>query len=293
MISAFVNRRPWVAALVGLLLGPFVGMLYLGRGVWVLAYAGVWVAVYGVPLCLAHFGLLPFEAETAILGLVIAYRLGGALHCGGAARDLGGAVPAAWFARWYVVVLIGIVLPVGPRMVIWEPFNLPASSMEPTLLRGDYFIVEKAPYLLGTPQRGDLVVFLHPADETAYVKRLVGLPGDTVQMQAGSLYLNGERVPRRKVEDPAGADQVGEIYRETLPSRRSYLVREFSDEMRLDNTDVFEVPPDHYFFLGDNRDNSLDSRVDVGMVPSENLIGRVIAILWNREAQRFRLVVPE
>lgn len=293
MISAFVNRRYWAAALIGLLLGPIVGMLYLGRGVAASAYVAVWMAVYGLPLSLAHLGLLPFEAETAILLLVIIYRVGGAIHCERAARSIAGAVPSAWFARWYAIVLAGLVLPIGLRMVVWEPFNMPSASMEPTLNVGDYFIVEKVPYLLREPQRGDLVLFLHSDEESPYVKRLMGLPGDRLQLREGSLYLNGQRLARSEVKRHPEIVKGGQVYRESLPSRRSYLIREISDSRFFDDTDIYEVPADHYFFLGDNRDNSLDSRSDLGVVPAENLLGRVVVVLWNRAAQKFRLAAPE
>ena len=295
MFSAFVHRRPWFAGLVGLLLGPFIGMLYLGKGARALAYLALGLFVYGLPPVLAHLGLLPVKAETVILVLLIAYRLGGALDCHRIARLRDGAVPAVWFARWYLVAALGIVLPLAVRGLIWEPYNSPSASMEPSLRLGDYFIVTKLPYILDQPQRGDLVVFISPQDETPYVKRLAGVPGDRVQMTPGSLYLNGKRVPREEVEaKPDGLDPGhGEVYREILPSGRSYLIREMSDQARYDDTDVYAVPPDRYFFLGDNRDNSLDSRMGMGFVPHENLVGRVSVILWNSEAQKLRFVFPE
>ncbi|MFN4764695.1 signal peptidase I, partial [Gillisia sp. Q332] len=219
MFSAFVHRRPWFAGLVGLLLGPFIGMLYLGKGRKAIQYLALGLSVYGLPPVLAHLGLLPVKAETVILVLLIAYRLWGALDCHRIARLCDGAVPMAWFARWYVVAALGIVLPLAVRGLVWEPYNLPSASMEPSLRLGDYFIVTKLPYILDQPQRGDLVVFISSPDETPYVKRLAGLPGDRVQMQAGSLYLNGERLLREEVDmfqenfDPGR----GEVYAEFLP----------------------------------------------------------------------------
>src|SRR3546814_17474459 len=129
--------------------------------------------------------------------------------------------------------------------------------MEPSLRRGDYFLVSKLPYLFGAPQRGDVVVFLTPRDEIAYVKRLVGLPGDRVQMKAGSLYLDGELVPREKVE--AKSDRLGDLrgalYREALPEGPTYLIRELSDESPPDATDVATVHPRLTLFLGPHSDN--------------------------------------
>src|SRR3546814_10289514 len=185
MFSAFALRRPWVAAVVGLFLGPFIGMLYLGEGVMALRYLAVSFAVYVLPPLVAHAGLLPVDAETAVVMLVVAYRLGGAIHCERVARRRAGEIPAAWFARWYLVAFLGIVLPLGLRMLVVAPFNLPASSMEPRLRRGDYFLVSKSRYLFGAPQRGDVVVFLAQRDEIADVKRLVGLPGASVRIKVG------------------------------------------------------------------------------------------------------------
>ncbi len=294
MFSAFVHRRPWFAALVGLLLGPFIGMLYLGQGARALGYFALGLAVYGLPPVLAHLGFLPIKAETVVLVLWIAYRLGGAVHCERIARRLNGTVPAAWFSRWYLVVALGIVLPLTIRVLIWEPYTIPSSSMEPSLRLGDYFVVSKLPYLVGRPQRGDIVVFLDPQDSsTYYVKRLAGLPGDRIQMKAGALIISGARVRQEEVEQTAAAQ--GDVYRETLPNGRSYLVLDLLEGSRMDDSDVFEVPAGHYFFLGDNRDNSLDSRIPehFGYVPHENFIGRVSLILWNSEAQKLRFALPE
>jgi signal peptidase I len=166
--------------------------------------------------------------------------------------------------------------------------------MEPSLQVGDYLFVSKFIYQFVEPQRGDVAVVLLPSDNaTTYIKRLVGLPGDKVQMKAGSVYINGERVPQEEVERPAG--EHGELYRETLPNGRSYLIRELGEHMPLDDTAVFEVPAGHYFFLGDNRDNSVDSRVTgmMGSVPRENLRGRLAVIVWNSKTQHLRLFDEE
>jgi signal peptidase I len=241
--------------------------------------------------------VLPIAVEPATSYATFLVNVVGAVHGYRIAAGAGPFVPRAWFARWYFLLLlyiIPVVLALVVRTFLWEPFYAPAASMEPNLRVGDHLFVSKYAYRLGEPQRGDVAVFLLPSDNaTAYVKRLAGLPGDRIQMKAGSLYINGERVPQEEIEQPAG--EPGELYRETLPSGRSYLIRDMMEHGPLDDTDVFEVPPGHYFFLGDNRDNSLDSRMSdpVGYVPRANLIGPLVLIYWNSETQRFRLFDEE
>jgi signal peptidase I len=191
--------------------------------------------------------------------------------------------------------------------------------MEPNLYQGDYIIVSKFTYgysrhsILFSPpvfsgrvfshpaQRGDIVVFKLPRDNhTDYVKRVIGVPGDRVQMKGGLLYLNGQQVPRTflgTAKEDSGYGFVREIarYRETLPGGKSYMTNDFGTDGELDNTDVFVVPEGHYFMMGDNRDNSSDSRVPpesggVGFVPAENLEGKaqVILLSWDADASIFK-----
>jgi signal peptidase I len=192
-------------------------------------------------------------------------------------------------------LLIALVI----RTFAYEPFNIPSSSMVPTLLVGDFLFVSKFSYGYGSqgtflgyipfsgrlggsdPHRGDVVVFKLPRDPSIdYIKRLIGLPGDTIQMRQGILYINGTPVERDRLEKPIAepdghpADHATD-YLEHLPQGPTHVIRKLGDDQPLDNTDVFTVPPHHYFFMGDNRDNSLDSRtVNVGYVPEENLVGK-------------------
>ena len=132
------------------------------------------------------------------------------------------------------------------------------------------------------PDRGDVVVFKLPRDNsTDYIKRLIGLPGDTIQMRQGILYINGVPVERDRLAQPLGDEPKGNAaanitdYLEHLPDGLTHVIRKEGDNMPLDNTDIFVVPPHHYFFMGDNRDNSQDSRTaNVGYVPEENLVGK-------------------
>ena len=185
------------------------------------------------------------------------------------------------------------------RTFAYEPFNIPSGSMIPTLLVGDYLFVSKfslgysrhslpfsLPLIDGRiaftePQRGDIVVFKLPRDnQTDYIKRLIGLPGDRIQLRGGILHINGVPVKRRRIKDFLTQHGNGRVtrttqYIETLPGGREHPVLEVTDESPFDNTTVYTVPAGHYFAMGDNRDRSSDSRFsDVGFVPMVNLVGR-------------------
>ena len=207
-------------------------------------------------------------------------------------------------------VVIALVIAFGIRTIAFEPFNIPSGSMEPTLLIGDYLFVSKFSYGYSTyslpygihlfsgrifgrePKRGDVVVFKLPRDpQVDYIKRIIGLPGDRIQMKNGILNINGEPVKRERIQDFVDTDN-GTLsrttqYIETLPNGVRHPILEISDDGPLDNTGVYVVPPDHYFAMGDNRDNSLDSRVQgstgVGFVPAENLVGRAEILFFSTD----------
>ena len=212
-------------------------------------------------------------------------------------------------------LLIALVL----RVLFFQPFTIPSASMEPNLYEGDYIIVSKFSYgysrhsipfsppilagrVLERPaHRGDIVVFKLPRDgHTDYVKRVIGLPGDRIQMRGGLLYLNGQPVKREplpSVREDSGYGFVRDVqrYRETLPGGKSFITNDFGPDGDLDNTEVFTVPEGHYFMMGDNRDNSSDSRVlpeagGVGYVPAENLVGKaqIILLSWHPGASIFK-----
>jgi signal peptidase I len=202
-------------------------------------------------------------------------------------------------------VVIACAIALGIRTFFYEPFNIPSGSMIPTLLVGDYLFVSKASYgysryslplslplipgrvLFTPPERGDVVVFKLPSDNsTDYIKRVVGLPGDTVQVKGGVLHINGAAVKRRQIEDfqpENGARPVAQFI-ETLPNGREHRILELSDSMSADNTPVYHVPAGHYFAMGDNRDNSRDSRFpEVGPIPEQNLVGRADILFFSHD----------
>jgi signal peptidase I len=195
----------------------------------------------------------------------------------------------------FYALLIALVV----RTFLFQPYNIPSGSMESTLLVGDYLFVEKFAYgyskfsfpwgrllpsfgrVLERPaHHGDVIVFALPSDpSTVFIKRLIGLPGDRIQMLDGVLYLNDKPVPKVRVDDFVeisldGYEHHVARYRETLPDGKSYLVLDGIPDGPSDNTPVYLVPPGHYFMMGDNRDDSDDSRGVVGYLPAENLVGK-------------------
>ena len=208
---------------------------------------------------------------------------------------------------FYALLIAGVI-----RSFVFQPFNIPSGSMEDTLLVGDYLFVSKAAYgysrysfpfgvvpfpgrfFASTPNRGDVVVFKFPGDNsTDYIKRLIGLPGDRVQMKEGILYLNDKEVPRVKTSDYIGPDpcpfgpKPGDVHvarwRETLPGGVVHDILDCGSDNSLRDTPLFVVPEGHYFMMGDNRDNSADSRANVGYVPFENFVGKAEVMFFSTD----------
>jgi signal peptidase I len=246
-----------------------------------------------------------------------------AARAGKKAKKKGGLAETTRF------LLLLFVLAVVLRTFVTTPFMIPSGSMLPNLMIGDYLFAAKWPYgysryafpfglarfngrlLGGEPKRGDIVVFRYPGSDEDYVKRLIGLPGDRVQMRHGQLILNGQAVPKVRIADwlmertpnspcrfvgnyrPAPVVEQGHVYcrypryRETLPGGRSYEVLDQIEGIG-DETPVYTVPTDHYFMMGDNRDDSADSRFPlaeqgVGMLPRDNLIGRPLILFFSTD----------
>jgi signal peptidase I len=220
------------------------------------------------------------------------------------------------------VIIQALAIAFFVRTFFFQPFNIPSSSMYPTLKVGDYLFVSKLSYGYGkysfnfnfgwgdktwvsccefvtfpgrkvlaeAPERGDVAVFKLPSDTNIdYIKRVIGLPGDRIQMKEGTLFINDVAVKKERIEDYVDPNteamerrglKLVPQFRETLPNGVSYNVLDFGT-MGLDNTDVFVVPDGNYFMMGDNRDNSSDSRESVGFVPIENFVGRADILFFS------------
>jgi signal peptidase I len=214
------------------------------------------------------------------------------------------------FLETVITIVEALLIAVAIRSFLFQPFNIPSASMEPTLLVGDYLFVSKFSYGYSRysfpfspplfsgriwarePDRGDIIVFRHGPDD--FIKRLIGLPGDRIQVKGGVVFINDKPVERRKVADFVGRDPCGfsfpdappvrvEQWRETLPNGVSFNTLQCSLRSgRADDTEVYTVPSGHFFMMGDNRENSEDSRFpDVGYVPFEVLIGRAQIIFFS------------
>ena len=213
-------------------------------------------------------------------------------------------------------IIYAIVIAFFIRTVAYEPFNIPSGSMKPTLLIGDYLFVSKYSYgysnhslpfsprifsgrvFSSDPKRGDVAVFKTPLDnDTDFIKRIVGLPGDRIQVKQGRLYINRKLVPRTRIENYYDKQSGNSFpqYVETLPNGHKYrILEEHGDWGGLDETPEYTVPAGHYFMMGDNRDNSSDSRVMprpggrhwVGFVPVANFVGRADVLFFSKDVGR-------
>jgi signal peptidase I len=224
------------------------------------------------------------------------------------------------FGEIFKTIIFALLIALGLRIFVFQPFNIPSESMRPGLIVGDYLFVSKWDYGIskasipfepelfkgrifgGAIKRGDVVVFKHPVHEHVdYIKRVIGLPGDRIQVVGGQIVINGVPVERKAInpepiQDSYNRQFFTNRFEETLPNGKKYIVYDFFQDGTFDNTKVFEVPTGHYFMMGDNRDNSTDSRADpiadegVGYVPLENIVGRarIVMFSWTEGVSLFK-----
>src|SRR6188768_3426442 len=235
------------------------------------------------------------------------HRAGGPAGIGKAMSVTSGTKSESGLGETIRVVVHALLIALVIRTFLFQPFNIPSGSMKETLLVGDYLFVSKYTYgysyysfpfspplfsgrIFGSePTRGDIVVFRLPKDDsTDYIKRVIGLPGDRVRMIDGLLHINGQPVKRERIDDYIETEEGDRAirvkrWRETLPNGVSYTTLDLQDNGFYDNTQEYVVPPGQFFMMGDNRDNSTDSRVlsQVGYVPFANLVGRAQIIFFS------------
>jgi signal peptidase I len=303
LFAAYRNRHPIWAASISFFLSPELGMFYLGRGRLGIIYVAISLLIsYALPFTLGHQEI-DYPLWASILVFCV-YRAAAGAHVYITAKRQPPRARYPWYARFYNWILylwlLPIVVALLVRNLLVQPFSIPANSMRPTLQQGDYLAAEKLTYGLGRysimfalgperrwggrlPYRGEVIIFAFPPEpEISYVSRVIGLPGDRVQLREGRLYLNGEMVDRQPRLDPAVQLEDGEtLYAERLPDGLEHMIIETGDDARGDNTAEWLVPAGHYFVMGDNRDNSLDSRFGVGFVPAENIEAKPFFIVYS------------
>jgi signal peptidase I len=307
MTDSEFRRSWWSTALISFFCGVFGGFLWIGAGrlavasLAVLAAGLIFFCYYGFP-ALPHSAWLATYSGLAfsLLSVVIVLPFRNRFKADKWYANGVWVVAFSFLPAWFIAFLV--------RGFLFQPFSIPTSSMEPTLLPGDHLFVSKFAYGYGPftlpfgllpvegrlfgamPQRGDIAVFKLPSDTNLdYIQRVIGLPGDKVQMVGGVLHINGEPVPVERL-GPYSSEETptSEIRRETLPEGQMYRILDLKSGTLGDDTEPFDVPADHYFMLGDNRDNATDSRFTVGMVPYENFVGKAVRLFWNANGTEYK-----
>ncbi len=303
------KTNPIIAGFIAFILSPIVGMLWLNKGKWAIGYVLLPILFLVTLLVLNNFDILNLELEYAYNIFSYIYITIGLIHCIIIARNTKEIQMQRWYARWgniAMIIFVPIFAALCFRSLAYAPYHIPSGSMRPTLLVGDYIFTEKFTYGYNKysfpfnlplienkgknklPQRGDIVIFkVNIKDKNIdFVKRIIGLPNDSIQIIDGNLYINDKKVQRRKIEDyiytnSKGKDYILSQYIEISPEGKEYLILDKKEESEWDNTKIYNVPEGHYFVMGDNRDNSDSRQGLVRYVPLENIVGKASVIVWS------------
>jgi signal peptidase I len=288
--ETFKPRHSLGLIVIALVLGAPALMMWMGRFKLSLIYTVAFVASVVALLAGASYGFVPFELlprwspSTILSSFAWATTAVALFH----SFQLNKQAPLrTWYTKWFVALpaysVVFVAIAYAARLFLLQPFDIPSTSNEPSLMHGDSIFVSKVAYRFGDPQRGDIAVFQLPSNpKIDYVKRIIGLPGDSIQMKDGVVYLNGQPLNQEREYLYYSEPEVT-FFRETLPDGRSYVVANSVSDSPVDNTDVYQVPEGHYFAMGDNRDNSQDSRYlePLGYIPRANFVGRYSFRFWN------------
>lgn len=292
MNNAFVSRKPWAAAIIALLFGPMIGCFYVNKGRLGLGYLVGFIAVIVTMFVGLETSVLNIDNVINIITLfLMILQFAGAINCFMIAKYQTYPLTLQWYSRWYALlafVIVPMLFAIAFRTYCYEPFTMANNSMSPSVNKGDYLFVEKFAYSNTMPSRGDVIVF--KINNTNSIKRIVGLPNDKIRINYGIVYINDISISRQHVKSYVLRDRGDEDstlqFIETFPEGKEVIVLDAVSGSELDNTPVYSVPADSYFVLGDNRDNSIDSRQQsVGFVPLQNIVGKAVSIMWNNDTR--------
>jgi signal peptidase I len=287
-MSEIINyRRPWLAALLSFLLTG-LGQAYcgrLGRGLILLGLALLIVPLVYLPAYLDPRAYGRFSWLFVMLVVSVVTRIYVTADAWFLARRVG-ALRLRWYNKWYIYLGVVLISGVLGFATPYRSYSIRSASMAPTIIEGDLILAEKYAGDTRKPQPGDIAIVTR--NGIFYLKRIVAVGEDHVQMIEGRLTINGVTTPREDAGDVVFRGQSRKLYRETISNARRYVIMEASDHEFLDNTKEFTVPSNSYFVLGDNRDNSQDSRVmaSFGFMPAQSVVGRAVLIWWTKNWDR-------